>query len=465
MEALAGAIGAKKVYPLPGASYNRKVEGVKGLADGLFHLEEILGSGTFAHVVVATATDGGLRRVALKVLRRQFLTDAAVLARFHDEAQILMRFDHPNIVDAYRLLHYDDQPVLEMELVEGVALDRVLREYPDGIPSRFALHIVSEVAKALRYAWEAGVGEGGEPLRIIHRDVKPNNVLLSTSGAVKIADFGIAKGDFDDRKAKSLYMVHGSVGYDPPERKSGETPDTPAIDVYALGIMLFVLITGRSIILSHKQERHDLTAEKQLEHVVLDDVDDDQAVRDLIRHMIQFDASARPSMGAVIAAIDDICSVEGLWAEMNAFAKDNVEPFFAQRTFKEEPEDRESLSFLENTSPSPPSPKLSSDAMIVAVRAFMSQPDWEQDVPGLQRLITRCDTFVEVPFLDLLDRASVPKWKIWSQAARPSEVEAVLMILCDHPSDQVVKKARKLQVNREPRVAAAARFLVSQSGR
>ena len=435
------------------------------MAEGLFHLEDILGSGTFAHVVVATTTAGGLRRVALKVLRKQYLTDAAILARFYDEAQILMRFEHPNIVDAFRLLHYDDQPVLEMELVEGIPLDAVLRQHPDGIPSRFVLHIVSSVARALQYAWEAEVGAEGEPLRVIHRDVKPNNVLISTTGVVKVVDFGIAKGDFDDRKAKSLYMVHGSVGYDPPERKQGVTPDSPAIDVYALGIMLFVLLTGRSIILSHKRERHDLTADKQLEHLSLTDLADSDAVRALIRQMIQFESKNRPSMAEVIDGLERISAVEGLWAEMEAFALENVCPIYEARSARERPEDRATLSFLETDAPTPPSPRLSRDEMTSAVRAFLARPDWEIDVPGLQRLITRCDTFVELPFLELLDRAAVPKWKVWITAARPAEIEAALMILCDHPSANVLKKARKLQSNREQRVATAARFLVSQSGR
>jgi len=438
--------------------------GEGGLADGLFHLEDVLGAGTFAHVVVATTTKEGLRRVALKVLREQFLTDAAVLARFYDEAQILMRFEHPNIVKASRLLHYAHQPVLEMELVEGIPLDAILRRHPDGIPCRFVFHIVSSVAKALQYAWEAEVGEEGEPLRIIHRDVKPNNILVSTSGAVKVVDFGIAKGDFDDRKAKSLYMVHGSVGYDPPERKQGSAPDTPAIDVYALGIMLFVLLTGRSIILSHKRERHDLTAEKQLDHLDLDEIEDTGAIRDLIRQMIQFESARRPTMAEVIDTLDHISSVEGLWAEMQSFAEEHVVPVFERQTDKTRPEEREALRFLETDVPSPPLPRLSREEMTAAVREFLSRSDWETDVPGLQRLITRCDTFVELPFLELLDRAAVPKWKIWAKAARPSEVEAALMILCDHPSDRVVKRARKLQTNREQRVATAARFLVSQSG-
>ena len=436
------------------------------MAEGLYQIREILGSGAYAFVVVASDTRDPDRTVALKVLREQFLTDATVLARFHDEAQILMRFSHPNIIDAYRLLNYHDQPVLEMELVKGVALETVLRRHPDGLPSAVAMYIVSCVAEALQYGWEAKVGEDGSPLRVIHRDVKPNNVLVAVDGQVKVVDFGIAKGDFDDRQAKSLYMVHGSVGYDPPERK-GDGPDTPAIDVYALGIMLFVLLTGRSIILSHKPDRHDVTADKQLEHLAPTDLDDPKAVRNLIRRMIRFDAAARPSMEEVITALSRILQVEGLDPQMEAFAKENVAPAYAQRQAAislPDNEAKQSLLFLEDQAPTPPRAKMNRDEMSTAIRKFLAKSAWEENVPELQRLITRCDSFVEMPFLEVLDRASVPKWKIWRREARPTEVEAVLLILCDHPSDHVLEKAKDLLGNPEHRVATAARFVVSQHG-
>lgn len=436
------------------------------MAEGLYKIREILGSGAYAFVVVASPPDGSERRIALKVLREQFLTDATVLDRFHDEAQILMRFNHPNIVDAFRLLNYEDRPVLEMELVKGVALESILRNHRDGLSSALALHIVAKVAEALQYGWEAKVGEDGAPLRIIHRDVKPNNVLISTEGAVKVVDFGIAKGDFDDRKAKSLYMVHGSIGYDPPERKS-EAPDTPAIDVYALGIMLFVLLTGRSIILSHKRDRHDVTADKQLGHLSPEDLKDPKAVRNLIRNMIQYDSALRPSMAEVLKSLERMVQIEGLKPDMAAFAAEHVQAAYNERQDHISLANDSSYSavrFLETDAPTPPRAKMTRDQMSIAIRKFLSKTGWEEDVPELQRLITRCDTFVEMPFLDLLDRASVPKWKIWRKVARPAEVEATLMILCDHPSEQVLQKARKLLANPEQRVAAAARFVVAQHG-
>ncbi len=434
------------------------------MAAGLYQITEILGSGAYAFVVVARQRAEPRRLVALKVLREMFLTDATVLDRFHDEAQILMRFNHANIIDAYRLLHYNGRPVLEMELVQGVALEGILRQHQDGLPAHVALHIVSKVAEALQYGWEAEVGEDGAPLRIIHRDVKPNNVLIGVDGSVKVVDFGIAKGDFDDRKAKSLYMVHGSIGYDPPERK-GEAPDTPAIDVYALGIMLFVLLTGRSIILSHKEDRHDVTADKQLAHLAPPGLRDPKAVRNLVRSMVRYHSEARPSMTEVIKTVERIANLEALEPGIEGFAAEFVSPSFGGgEACISDVSSYSAVRFLETDAPTPPRAKMGRDEMNIAIRKFLAKSGWEEDVPELQRLLTRCESFVEMPFLDLLDRASVPKWKIWRKVARPAEVEAVLMILCDHPSDGVLNKARKLLANPEQRVAAAARFVVTQNG-
>jgi len=173
------------------------------------------------------------RSVAIKILASEFCGDTEVIERFEREAVTAARLDHPNIVRIHDVDEEDGRPFIVMEYVEGENLEsRVRRLGP--LPPRTAVRIAAAVASALDHAHSVGV---------IHRDVKPGNILLSNSGRVKIADFGLAKdlGRPDETLVDGLVL--GTPYYVSPEQARGEKLDART-DLYSLGVTLYFLITG-----------------------------------------------------------------------------------------------------------------------------------------------------------------------------------------------------------------------------
>jgi hypothetical protein len=205
------------------------------VVDGRYRIEEIVARGGAGTVFRATQLNLD-RPVALKLLH-EGASDAAALARFQREAQLLQRLEHPNIV---RLLDFGSAeggaPFLVFEYLRGATLDRVLTATGPMPPARVA-HVAAQILKALMEAHAAGVG---------HRDLKPQNVFLSTyqgeTDFVKVLDFGIAKagasGGITERGA-----VVGTPAYMAPEQIMGEAA-TPASDLYALGLLMAEALTG-----------------------------------------------------------------------------------------------------------------------------------------------------------------------------------------------------------------------------
>jgi serine/threonine protein kinase len=219
----------------------------------IYRIDHIPATGSYATIVVVEDSDAKL--VALKVLRRDLVDNPEHIDRLYDEAVMLAQLRHPNILRVDEVLHISGRPVIVMEWVRGVSLDRVLHGERGKVPLREAVEIARQTALALQAAYEAP-GPDGQPMHIVHRDVKPSNILLSVDGQVKLADFGVAKGEFTGRQSDSLYLVHGSLSFTAPERLEG-APDEPTVDVYALGLSLFELATGRQMILSRQRPRHD----------------------------------------------------------------------------------------------------------------------------------------------------------------------------------------------------------------
>jgi serine/threonine-protein kinase len=172
------------------------------------------------------------RRVAVKVLRSDLAADEATRARFRNEAIAAARVNHPNIVATYDTGDDDGTAFIVMELVDGPTVRRLVDDNGP-LPVQDAIRIGIEVAAALEAAHAAG---------LVHRDVKPPNVLVPPSGPVKVTDFGIAKATGDDDLTRTG-AVMGTARYLAPEQVSGEPADART-DVYALGLLLYEMLCG-----------------------------------------------------------------------------------------------------------------------------------------------------------------------------------------------------------------------------
>ncbi len=211
------------------------------LIGGRYELGELLGRGGMAEVRKGTDTRLG-RTVAIKRLRTDLASDATFQARFRREAQSSASLNHPTVVAVYDTGEEPatdgsgvSQPYIVMEFVAGRTLRDILREGRKILPER-ALEITSGVLSALDYSHRAG---------IIHRDIKPGNVMLTPSGDVKVMDFGIARAISDAASTMTqTAAVVGTAQYLSPEQARGETVDSRS-DVYSAGCLLYELLTGR----------------------------------------------------------------------------------------------------------------------------------------------------------------------------------------------------------------------------
>lgn len=204
--------------------------------DGRYRILSHLADGGMASVYVAL--DARLdREVALKVMRPGLASDAVFVERFRSEARSAARLSHPNVVAVYDQGEDDGDVFLAMELVHGKSLREVIHEEAP-LTVREALAILEPVLAALRAAHTAG---------LIHRDVKPENVIVRQDGEVKVADFGLARAVTDQGTTSQTGVLLGTVSYLSPEQVEGRVADQRS-DVYAAGLLLFEMLTGRKAV-------------------------------------------------------------------------------------------------------------------------------------------------------------------------------------------------------------------------
>ncbi len=217
---------------------------------GRYTLLEPLGRGGMAQVWRARVEGGSgfARDVVIKrMLASGQHADGDLVAMFAREAKVLSLLRHANIIQVLDYGDVEGEPFLAMEYVEGLDLSRLLSrsvQRGERLSPGIAAYVAREMARALKHVHEA-VGEDGELLGLVHRDVSPSNVLVSLDGSVKLLDFGIAKSRAD-RLLTGMGAFRGKLGYSAPEVVEG-SPHEPRSDLFALGVVLHEMLTGRRL--------------------------------------------------------------------------------------------------------------------------------------------------------------------------------------------------------------------------
>src|SRR4051812_11972466 len=218
----------------------------KRLAD--FEVIRRLGAGGMAEVFLAKkrGAEGTFKLLVLKRILPAYGSSRRFRTMFAEEAQLATRLNHPNIVQVYDFQDYGEEgQLLSMEYVEGPDLRKLMRSAQakgQRVPPYVSAYVISEIAKGLHYAHERK-DEAGKPIDIVHRDVSPQNMLLSFDGAVKIADFGIASANLFREEPG---VLKGKTAYMSPEQARGERVNRRT-DIYSLGVVFHELLTGRSL--------------------------------------------------------------------------------------------------------------------------------------------------------------------------------------------------------------------------
>ena len=200
--------------------------------EGRYQISELVGVGGLANIYRATdVTDG--KEVAVKILREEFYQNDEFLRRFKNESKAIAMLSHKNIIKVYDVCFERNIRCIVMEYVDGITLKEYMEEQ-NPLGWKETLHFVLQILQALSHAHSRG---------IVHRDIKPQNVMLLSNARIKITDFGIAR--FARSEAHSITdRAIGSVHYISPEQARGEHTDQRA-DIYSVGVMLYEMLTGQ----------------------------------------------------------------------------------------------------------------------------------------------------------------------------------------------------------------------------
>lgn len=214
---------------------------------GRYALVKLIGRGGMADVWIGKAfgASGFEKIVAIKLLAPYNVDKEDFQRALTDEARILVNLKHPNIVDVYDLNFEAENPYLVMEFVEGTEFRdilRALRAKKQRLPLALANYVVSEVSKALAHAHERRDPQTERPLKIVHRDVSPSNILISAQGDVKLSDFGIAKSALQSGQTQ-VGLIKGKFRYMSPEQAEGRALDGRS-DLFSLGLVYYECLFG-----------------------------------------------------------------------------------------------------------------------------------------------------------------------------------------------------------------------------
>ena len=201
------------------------------MLDNRYEIIELIGSGGMANVYRAKCHRLN-RMVAIKILKADMAENEEIRRRFRDESQAVAQLSHPNIVSIYDVSTSGDTEYIVMELIDGITLKQYMARRGE-MDWRESLHFITQIMRGLSHAHSRG---------IIHRDIKPQNIMVLRDGSVKVADFGIAC--LADSAQTLTQEALGSVHYISPEQARGDRPDARS-DIYSSGVVLYEMLTGR----------------------------------------------------------------------------------------------------------------------------------------------------------------------------------------------------------------------------
>lgn len=201
--------------------------------DERYRLEELIGTGGMAIVYKATDITEN-RLVAVKILREECRNNEELVRRFKNESKAISVLDHPNIVKVYDVSVNGQQPYIVMEYIDGITLKEYMEYRAQPLTYKETLHFVTQVLQALQHAHEKG---------IVHRDIKPQNIMLQADSSIKMMDFGIARFSRSENQTMTDKAI-GSVHYISPEQAKGDVTDAKS-DIYSLGVMMYEMLSGQ----------------------------------------------------------------------------------------------------------------------------------------------------------------------------------------------------------------------------
>jgi serine/threonine protein kinase len=306
----------------------------------------IIGTGSFGTVYHAElrVPRGFSRQCAVKVMKSTSPDQEHFRARMRDEARLLGMLQDEQILGVSELVRVDGRDIVVMEYVEGVDLSDIIDNHR--VPPRALAELGAEMAGTLDRAHSARHPNTGEPLSVVHRDVKPANVMVTRRGGVRLLDFGVARAAFASRESETQGLVLGTLNYFPPEILAGADP-SPSVDIYGLGLILWECATGKEW---GSPQVHRKRFDRRVKQRLAAIGDEYRDLLPVLEAILNWDPAERPKGADVEAQLltaADACTGEGLrtWARtvvppiLQARAKNPPQDELVGRTLPIEGED------------------------------------------------------------------------------------------------------------------------------
>lgn len=280
-------------------------------------------TGTVYHVELRVPR-GFSRHCAVKVMKNTTPDQEHFRARMRDEARLLGMLQDEQILGVNELVRVDGRDCVLMEYVEGVDLAELVKF--GRIPPRALAELGAEVAGTMHRAHTARDPKTGAPLHVIHRDVKPANIMLTSRGGVRLLDFGVARAAFGSRESQTQGLVLGTLNYFPPEVLAGAEP-TPAVDIFGLGLTVWECAAGKDW---GSPQVHQHRFERRVEQRLNEVEGEYKPIVPVLRSLLQWAPGDRPSGDVVEQQL--LQAAEGCAGQsLRAWAREAVPPILARR--------------------------------------------------------------------------------------------------------------------------------------